>query len=348
MRFNKYLLIAIISFSVLLQLIIISYSQITGYIQVPNILNFFIRLLIGSTISSVFGLIIIYLNLISINFLDKVLPIPKKLLLRIPIELLFAAIAGIIVGTSATLFSELLFHYYDSLFKHIINNSLMSIIINVIVILIIESFAWFRRGQESKFKSEELEKENTLIRFETLKSQLNPHFMFNSLNVLSSLIKSEPQKAQNFVDEFSSVYRYTLDVIENPVIEFKEELEYARSFLYLQKIRFDEALIVEINVDVSKLNLLVPPLALQTLLENAFKHNKVSTSSPLQIKIYDKDNNIVVENNLQLKLNSVESKGVGLNNLVKRYELLGENKPKFTMTEDKYIAEIPLITEETS
>ncbi len=348
MRFNKYLIIAIISFSVLLQLIIISYSQITGYIQVPNTLNFFIRLLIGSTISSIFGLVIVYLNLISINFLDKVLPIPKKLLLRIPIELLLAAIAGIVVGTSATLFSELLFHYYDSLFKHIINNSLMSIIINVIVILIIESFAWFRRGQESKFKSEELEKENTLIRFETLKSQLNPHFMFNSLNVLSSLIKSEPQKAQNFVDEFSSVYRYTLDVIENPVIEFKEELEYARSFLYLQKIRFDEALIVEINVDVSKLNLFVPPLALQTLLENAFKHNKVSTSSPLQIKIYDKDDYIVVENNLQLKMNSIESKGVGLNNLIKRYELLGENKPKFSITEDKYIAEIPLITEETS
>ena len=117
MRFNKYLIIAIISFSILLQLIIISYSQITGYIQVPNTLNFFIRLLIGSTISSIFGLVIVYLNLISINFLDKVLPIPNKLLLRIPIELLFTAIAGIIVGTSATLFSELLFSYYDSLVK---------------------------------------------------------------------------------------------------------------------------------------------------------------------------------------------------------------------------------------
>jgi sensor histidine kinase YesM len=347
MKFNKYLFIAIISFAVLLQLIIISYSQITGYIQIPNVLNFFIRLLIGSTISSIFGLVIVYLNLISINLLDKVFPIPKKLLVRIPLELLLAAIAGIIVGTSATLFSELLFGYDDGLLRHIINNSLMSIIINFIVILIIESFSWFMRGQESKLKSEELEKENTLIRFETLKSQLNPHFLFNSLNVLSSLIKSEPQKAQNFVDEFSSVYRYTLDVIENPVVEFKDELEYARSFLYLQKIRFEEALIVEINVDASKLNLLVPPLALQTLLENAFKHNKVSTSSPLQIKIYDKNDHIIVENNLQLKLNSVESKGIGLSNLLKRYELLGNSKPRFSLTEDKYIAEIPLISEET-
>jgi len=282
----------------------------------------------------------------SINYLDKVLPIPQKLLTRIPFELLLATIAGIIVGTSATLFSELLFHYYDSLFKHIVNNSLMSIIINYIVMLMIESFAWYRRGQESKSKSEELEKENTLIRFETLKSQLNPHFLFNSLNVLSSLIKSEPEKAQNFVDEFSSVYRYTLDVIEKPVVEFKEELEYARSFLFLQKIRFGEALIVEINVDASKLHLLVPPLALQTLLENAFKHNRVSSNSPLQIKIYDKENLIVVQNNLQLKLNSVESKGIGLSNLQKRYELLGEVKPRFSINEDKYIAEIPLLSEE--
>ncbi len=347
MKINKYLLIAIISVGILLQLIIISYSQITGYIQIPNILNFFIRLFIGSTISSIFGLVIVYINLISINYLDKVLPIPQKLALRIPLELLLAAIAGIIVGTSATLFSEVLFGYEDGLLRHVINNSLMSIIINFIVMLVIESFAWFMRGQESKNKTEELEKENALIRFETLKSQLNPHFLFNSLNVLSSLIKSEPQKAQNFVDEFSSVYRYTLDVIENPVIEFKEELEYARSFLYLQKIRFDEALIVEINVDVSKLNLLVPPLAIQTLLENAFKHNKVSASSPLQIKIYDKDDHIVVENNLQLKMNNIESKGIGLSNLIKRYELLGKEKPKFTVTEDKYIAEIPLLNEET-
>jgi len=346
MKLNKYLTIAIVSFAVVLQLIIISYSQITGYIQIPNLLNFFIRLFIGSTISSIFGLVIVYINLMSINYLDKVLPIPQKLLTRIPFELLLATIAGIIVGTSATLFSELLFHYYDSLFKHIVNNSLMSIIINYIVMLMIESFAWYRRGQESKSKSEELEKENTLIRFETLKSQLNPHFLFNSLNVLSSLIKSEPEKAQNFVDEFSSVYRYTLDVIEKPVVEFKEELEYARSFLFLQKIRFGEALIVEINVDASKLHLLVPPLALQTLLENAFKHNRVSSNSPLQIKIYDKENLIVVQNNLQLKLNSVESKGIGLSNLQKRYELLGEVKPRFSINEDKYIAEIPLLSEE--
>lgn len=347
MKLNKYLTITIVSIAVLIQLTIIIYNQFTGYIQIPNILNFLTRLFIGSTITSIFGLLIVYINIISINFLDRMCPIPIKLLPRIPIELLFVALAGVFVGSIVTLFSNLLFPYSDGILKHVINNSLMTIIINIIVMLVIESFAWFNRGQESRFKSEELEKENTLIRYEILKNQLNPHFLFNSLNALSSLIKKEPQKAQNFVDEFSSVYRYTLEVIENPVIELKDELEFARSFLYLQKIRFDDALYIEINVDASKLKYLVPPLALQTLLENCFKHNKVSTSSPLQIKIYGKGDCIMVENNLQLKLNNIESKGIGLSNLIKRYELLGKYKPKFSITEDKYIAEIPLIGEET-
>lgn len=347
MKLNKYLTITIISVAVLIQLIIIIYNQLTGYIEVPSLLNFLTRLLIGATLTSMFGIIIVYINLFSINFLDRIFPIPKKLPQRIPIELILAALAGVFVGSITTLFSNYLFPYQDGLFKHIINNSLITIIINIIVMLAIEAFAWFKRGQESKFKSEELEKENTQIRFETLKNQLNPHFLFNSLNVLSSLIKNEPKKAQSFVDEFSSVYRYTLDVIENPLVELKEELDFARSFLYLQKIRFDDALIVDINVDAVKLKYLVPPLALQALLENCFKHNKVSSSSPLKIKIYDKSDSIIVENNLQLKLKNIESKGIGLSNLIKRYELLGEEKPKFSVTGEKYIAEIPLISEET-
>jgi LytS/YehU family sensor histidine kinase len=194
--------------------------------------------------------------------------------------------------------------------------------------------------------AEKLERENSQIRFETLKSQLNPHFLFNSLNVLSSLIKHDSDKAQYFVDEFSSVYRYTLDVIEKPVVELREEINFAKSFLYLQKIRFDNAVDMEINVDASKLNDLVPPLAIQTLLENAFKHNRASVDNPLKINIYDEDDGLVVINNLQPKIKGDDSKGVGLNNLRKRYELLGEKLPQFSFTEKEYIAKIPLIKPE--
>ncbi|MDZ7764488.1 MAG: histidine kinase [Melioribacteraceae bacterium] len=139
-----------------------------------------------------------------------------------------------------------------------------------------------------------LEKENAEIRFETLKGQLNPHFLFNSLNVLSSLIGKDAEKAREFVDEFSMVYRYTLDVIDNQVVELSEEMSFVKAFLYLQKIRFDDAMMYDVNIDAEKLNRLVPPLALQTLLENCFKHNRASEDSPLRIKIYDDKNYIVV------------------------------------------------------
>ena len=182
--------------------------------------------------------------------------------------------------------------YEDGMLKNVINNSLITSVINIIIITVIEAIVWFKRSQQSLVIAEKLERENSQIRFETLKSQLNPHFLFNSLNVLSSLIKHDSDKAQNFVDEFSSVYRYTLDVIEKPVVELREELDFAKSFLFLQKIRFDNAVDMEINVDASKLNYLVPPLAVQTLLENAFKHNKASIDSPLKIKIYNEDDSL--------------------------------------------------------
>jgi two-component system, LytTR family, sensor kinase len=192
--------------------------------------------------------------------------------------------------------------YEDGLLKNIINNSLITSVLNIIIITVIEAIVWFKRSQQSLVKAEKLERENSQIRFETLKSQLNPHFLFNSLNVLSSLIKKDSDKAQNFVDEFSSVYRYTLDVIEKPVVELREELDFAKSFLFLQKIRFDNAVDMEINVDASKLNYLVPPLAVQTLLENAFKHNKATAESPLNIKIYNENDSLLVVNNLQPKI----------------------------------------------
>jgi LytS/YehU family sensor histidine kinase len=166
------------------------------------------------------------------------------------------------------------------------------------------------------------------------------------LNVLSTLIKHDAEKAQVFVDEFSSVYRYTLDVIEKPVVELREEIKFAKSFLYLQKIRFNNAVDMEINVDASKLNHLVPPLAIQTLFENAFKHNKASVDNPLKINIYNEDDVLIVINNLQPKIKGDDLKGVGLNNLRKRYELLGEKLPQFSVTEKEYIAKIPLINPE--
>lgn len=343
MKLNKYTVLTILLLAFFVQLIIITYNYVTGYIVVPNIGNYLTRLAIGTSFSFVFALVLVYLDLQIINRLNKIFPLPQKLLPRIPAEFLFAVFAAIVIGSSITILANSLMPYPDGLTKNMINNSLITSVLNIIIITVIEAIIWFKRSQQSLVKAERLERENSQIRFETLKSQLNPHFLFNSLNVLSSLIKKDSDKAQNFVDEFSSVYRYTLDVIEKPVAELREEIDFAKSFLFLQKIRFDNAVDMEINIDVAKLNYLVPPLAVQTLLENVFKHNRASVDNPLRIKIYNENDWLVVVNNLQPKIKGVESKGVGLSNLNKRYELLGEELPQYSVTENEYIAKVPLI-----
>jgi sensor histidine kinase YesM len=346
MKLNKYTVLTILILAFFVQLIIITYNYVTGFIVVPNIGNYLTRLIIGTSFSFVFALVLVYLDLQIINRLDKISPLPEKLLSRVPAEFFLAVIAGIFIGSSITVIAGALMPYKDGLLKNIINNSLITSVLNMIIITVIEAIVWFRRSQQSLVKAEKLERENSQIRFETLKSQLNPHFLFNSLNVLSSLIKKDSDKAQNFVDEFSSVYRYTLEVIEKPVVELKEELDFAKSYLFLQKIRFDNAVDMEIKVDASKLNYFVPPLAVQTLLENAFKHNRASFDNPLNIIIYEEDNFLVIVNNLQPKIKRSDSKGVGLNNLNKRYKLLGEECPNFSVTEKEYVAKIPLIKPE--
>lgn len=346
MKLNKNLTLFVISVALVIQLVIITYNQVTGYIQITGFVNFISRIIIGTSFSSLFGLLIIYLDLQIINYFDKIYKLPQKLLPRIPVETLGAVIVGIIVGSVLTITANIFFPYEDGLRINIINNSLIVTVLNLMIILAIEAVSWFKRGQESLVKAEKFERENTQIRFETLKSQLNPHFLFNSLNVLSSLIRKDSERAQQFIDEFSSVYRYTLDVIDRPVVELREELEFAKSFLYLQKIRFDEAVQTEINIDVQKLKYFVPPLAVQTLLENAFKHNKASEESPLQIKIFNEDNMLVINNNLQPKLKSSTSKGVGITNLKKRYELLGFDNLEFRIKENQYSAKLPLIIPE--
>jgi sensor histidine kinase YesM len=346
MKLNRNTILTIFLLALFVQLIIITYNYITGFIVVPNFGNYLTRLAIGTSFSFVFALILVFLDLQIINRLDKIFPLPERLITRVPAEFIFSTIIGAIIGSLITLVAGTLMPYEDGLLKNVINNSLITSVLNIIIITVIEAIVWFKRNQQSLVRAEKLERENSQIRYETLKSQLNPHFLFNSLNVLSSLIKKDSDKAQNFVDEFSSVYRYTLDVIEKPVVELKEEIDFAKSFLFLQKIRFDNAVDMEINVDASKLTYLVPPLAVQTLLENAFKHNKATTDSPLKIKIHNENDSLVVINNLQPKMKGADSKGVGLNNLKKRYELLGEKLPQFSVTEKEYIAKIPLIKPE--
>lgn len=343
MKLNKNTFIVITTAALFIQILIITYNHFSGLIYVTGITNFIVRISAGTIFSSIFGLIIVYIDLQIRNILDKYFPLPEKLYLRIPAEIIAAMSAGILVGALLTVISNIIFPYSDGLKVNIIKNALIVSVLNLIISITIEAVIWFKRNQESKLLAEMLEKENTIIRFETLKNQLNPHFLFNSLNVLSSLIKKDSDKAQKFIDEFSIIYRYTLDVIDKTVVELKEEVEFVKAYFYLQKIRFDDSFHFEIKIAAEKLHYFVPPLALQTLLENIFKHNRASADSPLKIKIYTDNNFIIVLNNIQPKFSNELSKKIGLQNLKNRYKLICGIEPEFIINEKEYIAKIALI-----
>jgi LytS/YehU family sensor histidine kinase len=225
------------------------------------------------------------------------------------------------------------------------NNAVIAVVINAIICSLTEAYVLFQHWKKTTIESERLHRETAESKYAALKNQVNPHFLFNSLNSLSSLIRVSPDKAIEFVDKFSKIYRYVLDSTEKILIELREELIFLQSYIYLQKIRFGDNLLVDINIDANYLNDFIPPLALQLLVENALKHNEVSTEFPLKITIEVVDTFLVVTNNLQLKKSMEQSTGIGIKNLEDRYNQFSEFKPVFMATADKYIAKIPLIKE---
>ena len=188
-----------------------------------------------------------------------------------------------------------------------------------------------------------LQKENLQSQFEVLRQQVNPHFLFNSLNVLTSLIKLEPDLAEKFTEHLSKVYRYVLENKDNDLVNLQTELDFLDAYIFLLNIRFMDKIEVHVSIENEKRELLILPLALQLLIENAIKHNTMSKKNPLKIEIFiDKENKLNVVNNLQERESHMASTGVGLKNIEHRYHLLEMPAPEFLKTETKFIARIPL------
>jgi len=189
-----------------------------------------------------------------------------------------------------------------------------------------------------------LQKENLQSQFEVLKQQVNPHFLFNSLNVLTSLIKLDPDLAEKFSEHLSKVYRYVLENKDNELVDLNTELVFLDAYIFLLKIRFVNKLNVSIDIPEPKRSYQIIPLAMQLLIENAIKHNTMSKSNPLQIDIFiDQQNFLNIVNNLQKRPSQIISTGVGLKNIQNRYMLLNTTIPVFEKTETHFIAKVPLV-----
>jgi LytS/YehU family sensor histidine kinase len=192
-----------------------------------------------------------------------------------------------------------------------------------------------------------VQKENLQSQFEVLKQQVNPHFLFNSLNVLTSLIKIDPDLAESFTERLSKVYRYVLENKEKDLVSLTTELEFLNAYLFLLEIRFMKKLFIEIIIDKSYYEYQILPIAIQLIIENAIKHNTFSKVQPLKIEIFvDDQARLNIVNNLNLRETKLVSTRVGLENINRRYALVSDQKPEFIKTSKHFIAKLPLLRAE--
>ncbi|MEZ4774113.1 MAG: histidine kinase [Bacteroidia bacterium] len=198
--------------------------------------------------------------------------------------------------------------------------------------------------QNLLLQAERQEKENILSRFETLKNQVNPHFLFNCLNALSSLVHDDPDLAEDFISKLTRVYRYVLDFRGENLVLLEDELNIIKNYFFLQQIRFGNNLRMYTQVSESLWSYLIPPMTIQMLVENSIKHNIISGEQPLTIELYtEEDRFFVVKNNYQKRTENVESTGVGVENLKARYAFFTDEKPSFGVENGYYYAKVPIL-----
>jgi len=263
-------------------------------------------------------------------------------------------IVGSIVLTLITVFLIRVFHrvvldgltYNEFLASEKLEFYFTSLIIAIVATLFFHAFYFYRELQRNKVKEQKIIAGTASAKFDALKNQLDPHFLFNSLNVLTSLIDENPDNAQKFTTSLSKVYRYVLEQKNKPLVTVDEELVFAKVYMSLLKMRFEDSIVFEAPEKASNPESKVVPLSLQLLLENAVKHNVVTSGKPLHIKIYEVNGTLVVENNLQPKQIVKKSSGVGLNNIMQRYQLLTNKKVNINKEAHSFAVAIPMLTKQ--
>ena len=180
--------------------------------------------------------------------------------------------------------------------------------------------------KNSLLEIEKHKTESTNAQLKNLKNQLNPHFLFNNLSVLTSLVHKNQDKAVDFIHELAKVYRYILDTKNSELVTLKDELDFINHYIYLQKIRFDESIIFEININESNKSDFILPMCLQMLVENTIQHNEASQANPLKVVISTTNDSLIIENPIKLRSNVVDSTQTGLKNIELRYSFYTDQK----------------------
>lgn len=279
------------------------------------------------------------------NFLEKKLPWREHGAKRFIVQLTIIIVTTILLSSVVTY----LYFYFvmqcteTDIKKFVFDVIIIALIVNVIVNAISEAIFLFKQWKAALFNAEKLKQENLQSQFAALKNQVNPHFLFNSLNTLATIIPENSNQAVEFVQKLSSVYRYLLQYKDDETVELKTELDCIDAYFFLQKIRFGDNLQVAINIASIYKSKQIPPLTLQILVENAIKHNIISKLKPLRVDIYiDDAGMLVTKNNLQKKKSVESSTHIGLQNLINRFGYLFNKTVDIIETEEEFIVKVPL------
>jgi two-component system, LytTR family, sensor kinase len=197
--------------------------------------------------------------------------------------------------------------------------------------------------KNSLLETEKYKTESAIAQLQNLKNQLNPHFLFNNLSVLTSLVYKNQDKAAQFINELAKVYRYVLDSKNAELVSLQQELDFIEHYIYLQKIRFEDSVVFEINIEESMKSAYLLPMCLQMVVENTIQHNETSQANPLLVSIYTIDNTLVIENPIKLRTNVVDSSKTGLKNIELRYSFFTDEKVIVNNNEKTYKIILPLI-----
>ena len=271
----------------------------------------------------------------------------RRLLLTVGASFLASLVVIVVVGE---LSAVLLFHRSlgYNLRHHFVAQSAFPLLTTVVVSLFMHSRSFLLAWREATVRAERLEKESAVARLDSLRRQVDPHFLFNSLNALTSLVEEEPQRAVRFIRQLSSVYRYVLDSQAQELVPLSEELAFAEAYVFLQKTRLDEALQVELTLPpaAALAGFYLPPLALQLLLENALKHNTAYQASPLRLHVAADAAaaTLTVRNTLRpRRLPANEASGRGLANLRARYAFLTPRPLAAGPVDEEFVVTLPLL-----
>lgn len=218
-----------------------------------------------------------------------------------------------------------------------------AIIITFLCLVIYISGQFLKAWKQSLLEVEKHKTESANAQLQNLKNQLNPHFLFNNLSVLSSLVYQNQDKAVDFINELSKVYRYVLDNKNAELVTLQEELNFLEHYVYLLKIRFGENIVFNIQIDETK-NSFLPPMCLQMLVENTIQHNETSRAKPLEVNIYTEKNRLFIINPIQPRSDKTESSQTGLKNIQIRYSFFTDEKVEINQNELLFSVSLPLIS----